>query len=70
MWSEAVASNSEYRSYEILTFSRGDFKKASFKLKATIKAKPLIDKAESFKVCNFSTAHKTEISQELNKQLK
>lgn len=64
-----ISKEPEIRSYEILKFSASDFKKGSFKLKASIKAKPIIDKAESFKSCSFSTNQKIEISQELNKQI-
>ena len=64
-----IAKEPAIRSYEILKFSKGDFKKVNFKLKAVIKAKPIIDKAESFKLCTFTTPQKTEISQELNRQI-
>lgn len=64
-----IAKEPAVRSYEILKFSKKDFKKGNFKLKANIKAKPIIDKAESFKLCNFTQGQKVEMSQELNKQI-
>jgi|GEM_PF-627069 hypothetical protein len=56
-------------SFEVLLFSKDDFKKTPFKLKAKIKANPIITKAETFKTCKFSKAEKIEVSAELNKQI-
>ncbi len=64
-----IAKDPSIRFYEVLNFEMDDYKKGSFKLKANIKASPLIDKAESFELCKFSQNQKVAISQELSKQI-
>lgn len=64
-----IADNPSQNYFEVLVFSKEDYRKGNFKLKATIKANPIIAKAEEFKTCKFTTKQKIAISQELNKQI-
>lgn len=57
------------RSFEMLCFSQGDYKKGNYKLQGNIKASPIISKAEEFKG-NFTKNQKVEISQQLKAQIK
>jgi hypothetical protein len=58
------------RKYEVLTFSKKDYKKGNYKLKAKIKSAPLIIKAEVLKGSEFTKKQKEELSKELNTQIK
>ena len=65
-----VLDNPQNSSFEILCFSKGDYHKSDFKLQATIKATPVIAKAEEQKKITFTTNEKAELSQILNSQVK
>jgi hypothetical protein len=65
-----VDSCSSTSHWEVLSFSKNDFKKGNYGLKADIKAKPVIDKAESYKICSFTKNQKIELSQVLNDKVK
>lgn len=58
------------RKYELLTFSNKDYKKGNYKLKAQIKALPLITKAEELKESEFTQNQRIQLSRELNEQIK
>lgn len=64
-----VAKDPANNEYEVLSFSKDDFKKIPFKLKAKIKASPVINKAEEFKLCKFNKPQKIEIARSLNSQI-
>jgi hypothetical protein len=65
-----VLKDTDKKHWEVLTFSKDDYKRGNFKLKATIKPTPVINKAEEFKTGAFTKNEKIEIAQELNKQVK
>lgn len=64
-----IIDKKEQSYFELLRFSINDYKKHSFKLNASIKAAPIIKKAEEYKLCPFTKNQKIELSQELNKQI-
>lgn len=64
-----VINNPDSEYYELLCFSKTDYRKSDFNLKATIKAKPIIDKAEEQKNITFSKGEKTQLSRALNTQI-
>jgi hypothetical protein len=65
-----IIGHGESSYFELLCFSKNDFKKSEFDLQATIKASPLIAKAEEFLEKKFSGAQRTELSKLLNSQIK
>lgn len=65
-----VITNPDTASFELLCFKQGDYSKSNFKLEATIKATPIIDRAAIQKNVQFSREEKQELSQLLNSQIK
>lgn len=65
-----VIDNPKNSHFELLCFKNGDFKKSNFKLEATIKAGPIINRVEEMKNMTFSKGEKTELSQLVNSQIK
>src|SRR5690606_15174406 len=53
----------------MLCFSKDGYSKGNFKLRAKIKAQPIISKAEEYKGSVFSAKEKGQLSRELNKQI-
>ncbi len=65
-----VINHPETDLFELLCFSKGDFKKSDFNLQATIKAMPIITKAEEQQNISFTSAQQKELSKLLNSQIK
>jgi hypothetical protein len=64
-----VTSNPSSNLFELLCFSKGDFKKSDFNLQANIKAAPLIARAEEQQNITFNSNQRIELSQIINSQI-